>query len=141
MIAIVALYFPDLKMRSRRGPRPGTFGADVSLHERIALARMERRTYGHSLQCRSHINLHANPRPVKSRDAIHQLYFTIRGLTLARHELMRYSNMAGGHGPAAGGHGGHPIHIHPARPLYRFAATGLGAAMWFFVRYYGLLAI
>lgn len=29
--------------------------------------------------------------------------------------------------------GKHPIHIHPARPLYRFAATGLGASMWFFV--------
>jgi hypothetical protein len=28
----------------------------------------------------------------------------------------------------------HPIHIHPARPLYRIAATGLGASMWFFVR-------
>ena len=33
----------------------------------------------------------------------------------------------------AGAHGGHPIHIHPVRPLYRFAATGLGASMWFFV--------
>ncbi|TKA31122.1 hypothetical protein B0A50_02091 [Salinomyces thailandicus] len=43
--------------------------------------------------------------------------------------------MAGGHGPAPGGHGAHPIHIHPARPLYRFAATGLGAAMWFFLFY------
>lgn len=30
--------------------------------------------------------------------------------------------------------GKHPIHIHPARPLYRFAATGLSASMWFFVR-------
>jgi hypothetical protein len=29
----------------------------------------------------------------------------------------------------------HPVHIHPARPLYRFIATGLGASMWFFVRY------
>ncbi|RMY07313.1 hypothetical protein D0868_05421 [Hortaea werneckii] len=38
-----------------------------------------------------------------------------------------------GHGPSPGGHGAHPIHIHPARPFYRFAATGLGAAMWFFV--------
>ncbi|CAI6333484.1 unnamed protein product [Periconia digitata] len=28
----------------------------------------------------------------------------------------------------------HPIHVHPVRPLYRFAATGLGASMWFFVR-------
>lgn len=28
----------------------------------------------------------------------------------------------------------HPIHIHPARPLYRFTATALGASMWFFVR-------
>ncbi|RMX96459.1 hypothetical protein D0867_13136 [Hortaea werneckii] len=37
-----------------------------------------------------------------------------------------------GHGPSPGGHGAHPIHIHPARPFYRFAATGLGAAMWFF---------
>lgn len=30
--------------------------------------------------------------------------------------------------------GRHPIHVHPARPLYRFAATALGASMWFFVR-------
>jgi hypothetical protein len=30
--------------------------------------------------------------------------------------------------------GKHPIHIHPVRPLYRIAATGLGASMWFFVR-------
>lgn len=29
--------------------------------------------------------------------------------------------------------GKHPIQIHPVRPLYRFAATGLGASMWFFV--------
>ena len=29
--------------------------------------------------------------------------------------------------------GNHPIYIHPVRPLYRFAATGLGASMWFFV--------
>ncbi|KAF2811265.1 uncharacterized protein BDZ99DRAFT_385583 [Mytilinidion resinicola] len=29
----------------------------------------------------------------------------------------------------------HPIHIHPVRPLYRFAATGLGASMWFFLMY------
>lgn len=28
----------------------------------------------------------------------------------------------------------HPIHVHPPRPLYRFAATALGASMWFFVR-------
>ncbi|EME43647.1 hypothetical protein DOTSEDRAFT_72868 [Dothistroma septosporum NZE10] len=42
--------------------------------------------------------------------------------------------MAGGHGPA-GGHGGHPIHVHPVRPLYRFAAVGLGASMWFFLFY------
>jgi hypothetical protein len=30
--------------------------------------------------------------------------------------------------------GHHPIHVHPARPLYRFVATGLSASMWFFVR-------
>jgi len=29
--------------------------------------------------------------------------------------------------------GKHPIHIHPVRPLYRIAATGLGASMWLFV--------
>ena len=29
--------------------------------------------------------------------------------------------------------GNHPIHVHPVRPLYRFAATALGASMWFFV--------
>jgi hypothetical protein len=33
----------------------------------------------------------------------------------------------------------HPIHIHPARPLYRFAATGLGAGMWFFVSFMTVL--
>ena len=27
----------------------------------------------------------------------------------------------------------HPVHIHPARPLYRFMGTALGASMWFFV--------
>lgn len=27
----------------------------------------------------------------------------------------------------------HPIHVHPARPLYRFTATALSASMWFFV--------
>ncbi|KAK2628598.1 hypothetical protein QTJ16_001701 [Diplocarpon rosae] len=31
--------------------------------------------------------------------------------------------------------GKHPIHIHPVRPLYRFAATGLSASMWFFLMY------
>ena len=32
------------------------------------------------------------------------------------------------------GPGPHPVsHIKPARPLYRIAATGLGASMWFFV--------
>jgi len=40
-----------------------------------------------------------------------------------------------GPGAAHGAHaGGHPIHIHPARPLYRFFATALPASMWFFVR-------
>ncbi len=29
--------------------------------------------------------------------------------------------------------GKHPVNIPPVRPLYRFAATGLGASMWFFV--------
>jgi hypothetical protein len=29
--------------------------------------------------------------------------------------------------------GKHPIHVHPVRPFYRFAATALGASMWFFV--------
>lgn len=42
-------------------------------------------------------------------------------------------------GPAPGGKtvwkGNHPVgQIAAARPFYRFAATGLGAAMWFFVR-------
>ena len=43
--------------------------------------------------------------------------------------------MAGGQPtPPRGAYaGGHPITVHPARPLYRFCATGLGAAMWFFV--------
>ncbi|RPB23064.1 hypothetical protein L211DRAFT_751982, partial [Terfezia boudieri ATCC MYA-4762] len=31
--------------------------------------------------------------------------------------------------------GEHPIRIHPVRPLYRFAATALGASMWFFLMY------
>ncbi|KAJ5765569.1 hypothetical protein N7520_005128 [Penicillium odoratum] len=29
----------------------------------------------------------------------------------------------------------HPVHIHAARPLYRFTATALGASMWFFLMY------
>ncbi|KAH8683099.1 hypothetical protein BGZ60DRAFT_399409 [Tricladium varicosporioides] len=29
----------------------------------------------------------------------------------------------------------HPIRIPPARPLYRFFATGLSASMWFFLMY------
>ncbi|KAF2841693.1 hypothetical protein M501DRAFT_929736 [Patellaria atrata CBS 101060] len=32
-------------------------------------------------------------------------------------------------------HGSHPIHVHPAPRFYRFAATGLGAGMWFFLMY------
>ena len=35
--------------------------------------------------------------------------------------------------PPRGAYAGHPVHVHPARPLYRFAATALGASMWFFV--------
>ncbi|KAK5442596.1 hypothetical protein LTS15_011020 [Exophiala xenobiotica] len=32
--------------------------------------------------------------------------------------------------------GNHPVgQINAQRPLYRFAATGLGAAMWFFLFY------
>ncbi|TQS34394.1 hypothetical protein Golomagni_05226 [Golovinomyces magnicellulatus] len=31
--------------------------------------------------------------------------------------------------------GKHPIQIPPVRPLYRIAATGLGASMWFFLMY------
>ncbi|KAI5800004.1 hypothetical protein EDC01DRAFT_787125 [Geopyxis carbonaria] len=31
--------------------------------------------------------------------------------------------------------GAHPIHVHPARPFYRFSATALGAGMWFFIMY------
>lgn len=29
----------------------------------------------------------------------------------------------------------HPVKIPPVRPFYRIMATGLGASMWFFVRY------
>ncbi|KUJ20199.1 uncharacterized protein LY89DRAFT_731425 [Mollisia scopiformis] len=29
----------------------------------------------------------------------------------------------------------HSIQIPPVRPLYRIAATGLGASMWFFLMY------
>ncbi|KAJ5727996.1 hypothetical protein N7540_007154 [Penicillium herquei] len=29
----------------------------------------------------------------------------------------------------------HPVHVHAARPLYRFTATALGASMWFFLMY------
>lgn len=33
---------------------------------------------------------------------------------------------------------GFPANFRPhVRPFYRFAATGLGASMWFFVRYTG----
>jgi hypothetical protein len=38
-------------------------------------------------------------------------------------------------GAAPHGAGAHPVHVHPARPFYRFAATALGASMWFFVRH------
>ncbi|EEP79197.1 predicted protein [Uncinocarpus reesii 1704] len=31
--------------------------------------------------------------------------------------------------------GKHPIQVPPARPLYKFAATALGASMWFFLFY------
>lgn len=37
--------------------------------------------------------------------------------------------------------GSHPVHIHPVRPLYRFAATGLGASMWFFVSMMPVVAL
>jgi len=40
----------------------------------------------------------------------------------------------GGHGKPVWQGTNHPVNrINPQRPLYRFAATGLGAAMWFFV--------
>ena len=42
--------------------------------------------------------------------------------------------MAGPTGP-----GKHPVQIPPVRPLYRFAATGLGATMWFFVNISSIL--
>jgi hypothetical protein len=44
--------------------------------------------------------------------------------------------MAGGASSPSGPSrpGAHPIHVHPARPLYRISATLLGASMWFFVR-------
>jgi hypothetical protein len=38
-----------------------------------------------------------------------------------------------GTNPFPNAHGGHPIRIPPVRPLYRVAARGLGASMWFFV--------
>ena len=38
-----------------------------------------------------------------------------------------------GTNPIPNAHGGHPIRIPPVRPLYRVAARGLGASMWFFV--------
>lgn len=47
--------------------------------------------------------------------------------------------MAGGNHGKPIWKGNHPVkQINPQRPLYRFAATGLGAAMWFFVRQLGL---
>ncbi|KAJ5539181.1 hypothetical protein N7513_007513 [Penicillium frequentans] len=33
------------------------------------------------------------------------------------------------------GNSHHPVHVHAARPLYRFTATALGASMWFFLMY------
>ncbi|KAF8437000.1 hypothetical protein BGX38DRAFT_55391 [Terfezia claveryi] len=42
--------------------------------------------------------------------------------------------MAGAHHHPPGP-GEHPIRIHPVRPFYRFAATALGASMWFFLMY------
>ena len=44
-----------------------------------------------------------------------------------------HTTMAGTN-PIPNAHGGHPIRIPPVRPLYRVAARGLGASMWFFVR-------
>lgn len=41
-----------------------------------------------------------------------------------------------GTNPIPNAHGGHPIRIPPVRPLYRVAARGLGASMWFFVRFH-----
>ncbi|KAL1975316.1 hypothetical protein VTN31DRAFT_3708 [Thermomyces dupontii] len=35
----------------------------------------------------------------------------------------------------AGGPGKHPITVPHTRPFYRFAATALGASMWFFLMY------
>ncbi|KAF8477460.1 hypothetical protein BDZ91DRAFT_709293 [Kalaharituber pfeilii] len=43
--------------------------------------------------------------------------------------------MAGLPPPPHGAKGGHPIHIHPVRPFYRYSATLLGASMWFFLMY------
>jgi len=43
-----------------------------------------------------------------------------------------HTTMAGTN-PIPNAHGGHPIRIPPVRPLYRVAARGLGASMWFFV--------
>ncbi|CZT05790.1 uncharacterized protein RAG0_11744 [Rhynchosporium agropyri] len=31
--------------------------------------------------------------------------------------------------------GKHPVTLPRVRPFYRFAATGLGASMWFFLMY------
>lgn len=50
------------------------------------------------------------------------------------HSLLTQAKMAGGGANPASARGAHPF-AHPhVRPFYRFAATGLGAAMWFFVR-------
>ncbi|KAK6349668.1 hypothetical protein TWF696_005947 [Orbilia brochopaga] len=40
--------------------------------------------------------------------------------------------MAGGHGPAPGGH---PLRMPHVRPFYKVTATALGASMWFFIFY------
>lgn len=60
--------------------------------------------------------------------------WNISRLTALQPTLRRLA-VAGGTSPNPNpaAHGGHPIHVHPARPLYRFAARGLGASMWFFV--------
>lgn len=41
--------------------------------------------------------------------------------------------LGAGAGAGSHSHGGHPIHVHPPRPLYRFCAIALPASMWFFV--------
>lgn len=77
---------------------------------------------GHRVQER---HLSRSPNFVRTFQSVPILYLTTINQTSA---------IMAGHGAGGPRYGGaHPITVPPVRPLYRFAAVGLGASMWFFV--------